>query len=869
MRQRLHSGVAKRVSTFITALVLAVTGMSGATPLFLSQKAFADTATQVTPIDYQDWQVYKSTGELSFTDDALELSTPSGYVQIYRDAATPVAVNDINVSYQTKRLSGATHAAPSYVLGIDKDGNTADTSDEMYAWFEPVYNSGSNYNSWNTWTLNQTAKFWSMSTVGTKGGANGANLFTLADVHSEFSNAKVIDYTINMGSGNDGWSALVDNVVTPETTYDFGAPTPSETYVNYPNDSTHVDGYNNFSTIQSAINAVENNGTVHLAAGNYNENVNVNKPVTLAGKGSDKTIISGTTGVGLSLSAGTDASHRVIVKNLKVTGFTTGVVASSFNTLRNVVSENNTNYGMSLNSLNDLRIFNSKFNNNTVGLKLGSTASANKVQISGSEFNGNTQHGWYSDKNAASGSYLTHLTVTDTSFSSNGTKGFYTEKLSDATFDGIVVDNSGSTGSFGSGFNINLKYGDYQNITLSNFEVTHSGLGDTTNGTGINIEARDDGPYASNPASLTNVTISDGKVTGNQTGIRFGETGKNNAGPNNVTLSGVDLSGNVNGAVNNQTTANVNAAYNWWGQMNGPAAGQVTGDVTTAPWCKAADCSSFFSNKFVQLPTSDGHATTSSDGPLTLSGSTPLGNVSVFIPKSTTFTADSSWDGVVNAPQYLPNFTIPVPHATNVTAVSVGSDSHSLLMNNLSRLSFANVLAKYVGYLEPETGSHFTDITTTCGSDSQAWAEANLGSYDACKTTDGSGNLVVWTNHFTTFAAYNVATTSNSDDKDSSTGNDLGAPTPTYTPSTVATVSSASASDNSTNEDTGRVLGNESQTGTASATTTNNAKNDASKGCGKVLGLCWYVWIPIVLVVAYVLYRFFRPNRGNTTISGR
>lgn len=305
-----------RIINLSTAFVLAATGMSGALPLFLSQKAMAVTSTVVTPIDYQGWQVYKSTGQLSFTTDALQLSTPTGYVMIYRDAVTPVAVDTIDVSYDTQRVSGATHAAPSYVLGIDRDGNTADTSDEMYAWFEPAYNSGSNYNSWNTWHLNQTAQFWSMSSVGAKGGANGANLFTLADVKTAFPSAKVIDYTINMGSGNDGWSALVDNVVTPEATYDFASPTPGTTYVNYTADATHVIGYNNFTTVQTAVNAVGAGGTVNVAAGTYTGAINVTKSVSIVGAGAGSTVFNVTSGTTFGQGISVNGQDNVTISNM-------------------------------------------------------------------------------------------------------------------------------------------------------------------------------------------------------------------------------------------------------------------------------------------------------------------------------------------------------------------------------------------------------------------------------------------------------------------------------------------------------------------------------------------------------------------------
>jgi CSLREA domain-containing protein len=55
-------------------------------------------------------------------------------------------------------------------------------------------------------------------------------------------------------------------------------------------------GYDAFPTIQGGINGVAPNGTVNVAAGNYNEDVNVNKTVSLLGAGAGTTNISGPIG---------------------------------------------------------------------------------------------------------------------------------------------------------------------------------------------------------------------------------------------------------------------------------------------------------------------------------------------------------------------------------------------------------------------------------------------------------------------------------------------------------------------------------------------------------------------------------------------
>ena len=126
--------------------------------------------------------------------------------------------------------------------------------------------------------------------------------------------------------------------------------------------------------------------------------------------------------------------------------------------------------------------------------------------------------------------------------------------LSDATFTNVqVIDNGVFPGAvqlsekMAAGFDINLKDGTYSNLTFNNLTVTGNGL-QTPYGAGIMIKARgtgSDSSYSSYPATLTNVTFNGGTFTGNERGIRFGEPGKANTGPTNVTIHNANISGNV------------------------------------------------------------------------------------------------------------------------------------------------------------------------------------------------------------------------------------------------------------------------------------------------------------------------------------
>lgn len=359
-------------------------------------------------------------------------------------------------------------------------------------------------------------------------------------------------------------------------------------------------------SVQRGINDGSNGWIVNVAAGTFNEAVNVNKVLTISGAGSGTggTIITNPGGTAISLGAGTNSSNRVIAQNLRLTGSATGVVVSSYNTLNNIESVSNTVYGINLSSPNDLIVTNSKFNFNQVGLKLALTASATNVSFTDCEFNDNANVGWYADANSSDEPIFDNVTVTNTTFNNNVNKGIYTERLSNAVFNNITVNNSGTGGATNhrAGIDINLKWRtDYTNIQILNSTISNCGTGDA-NGGGILIKARSDGgTYGANPAALDNVVLSNLFVTNNggtgtySSGIRIGEANNSltgtNTSPTNVSITQCSITGNAPYALRNATTGTtLSATCNWWGS-NCPASvgAMINGAVTYSPFLLGGD----------------------------------------------------------------------------------------------------------------------------------------------------------------------------------------------------------------------------------------------------------------------------------------
>src|SRR5213075_1030425 len=137
--------------------------------------------------------------------------------------------------------------------------------------------------------------------------------------------------------------------------------------------------------------------------------------------------------------------------------------------------------------------------------------------INGGSFNNNT-FGIYTNANSGSSSNqnaFNNITVTGTTFTGNGNKGLYFEKLNNALFTGIVLTNNGISGGFASGMDVNLKYGTYTNLSITNSTFTGNGTGDPTNGSGLTIKGRNDAPtYSGNPASLSTVSLNNITIDG-------------------------------------------------------------------------------------------------------------------------------------------------------------------------------------------------------------------------------------------------------------------------------------------------------------------------------------------------------------------
>ncbi|MDA8744149.1 tandem-95 repeat protein [Rubripirellula amarantea] len=300
-------------------------------------------------------------------------------------------------------------------------------------------------------------------------------------------------------------------------------------------------------SIQRGVDIVNVGGIVNVSEGTFVESVLISKAVTVDGQGVD-TIVDANGNNGFSISA-----NNVLVSDLRVTNADDAfefVGTSNGVSLDNVQADASGRGVHIQGAATNLTLDSVVLTANTTGLRVATLGNASGLTILGSEFDGN-DYGvtvYASDSLTDNQTNFDNILIRNSSFNNNSVKGIYFEKLNNATFENVTVDASGTSGGFGAGVDINLKYGTYTNIDIVGGLIADSGTGDTTNGVGLTIKARGtgtDASYAGNPASLTNVSIVGTTIDGNQNGVRIGEPGKDNLSPTAVLLDGVIISDSV------------------------------------------------------------------------------------------------------------------------------------------------------------------------------------------------------------------------------------------------------------------------------------------------------------------------------------
>jgi len=332
---------------------------------------------------------------------------------------------------------------------------------------------------------------------------------------------------------------------------------------------------NEGQSIQAAINAAQPGDTILVGSGTYNESINVNVAgltIQAFDTGGGPPVIEGPIMDQLAVPDGTSLNEFFEANNPAYSSSTGVTIAANGVTIEGITITG-WSTGVNLGSSDGVTISSNTFVDNITGLHKGTEANVTDITISDNSFSQGI-HGMTIYAASNGNGAFDGVVMNGNDFSELSEKGMYFEQISNATLTGNVFDDvgnfgrvsppfGGTQGEFGQAIDINLKFETYENVTFTNTTITNSGNSNQDGegptgvfGAAIGVKIRDDGPsYSGNPADFDGAIIFDGlTIDGTSTGVRVGEPGKNNLGPD-VTLIDVTITNATVGEVDNATSA--------------------------------------------------------------------------------------------------------------------------------------------------------------------------------------------------------------------------------------------------------------------------------------------------------------------------
>ncbi|OGZ03683.1 MAG: hypothetical protein A2648_01875 [Candidatus Lloydbacteria bacterium RIFCSPHIGHO2_01_FULL_41_20] len=369
----------------------------------------------------------------------------------------------------------------------------------------------------------------------------------------------------------------------------------------YVDDSNEGEGdgteANPFQTIGEGVNAAPTGGTVHVAAGNYDEAVTISKPLTLSGAQAGLDARSCTVEEGSESVVGTPEGAFIVQDdNITIDGFTiAGVI---------VGGESASGAGINISGgegYSDMTIKNNIIRDNIMGIYLNGndgTVEQNCIKDNNAEgpASGN---GIYSDQG------LSDTVISNNKFTgqTNTSVNMASESSSNITVtDNQIVDDSEILF-----FNVNIGTISANTITDSaNHGIQLGGGNSIIDVTGNTVHGSTDEWSAiriNGEAMNSNVTIRNNSLTGNDYGVNI-----NANVASGVTVNFNDLSDNIVSLYYGQSETPLDATNNWWGCSSTPAeideeegfpesvavCGVISHDESTidfAPWLSTFDLS--------------------------------------------------------------------------------------------------------------------------------------------------------------------------------------------------------------------------------------------------------------------------------------
>ncbi len=409
--------------------------------------------------------------------------------------------------------------------------------------------------------------------------------------------AKVTSFQLGVGSSNQTSTSYIDyvetNLLNGGNRVDFVTPVHNITQGTY------------FGTIQAGINDATtiNGDIIEVAAGIYNENVDINKSVTLLGN--TGAVLKGTgSGIGFQVHSPNITINGFEIKNYQI-GIRTFGGPGNYGDLNilNCNIHNNTENGILFvyDIFNKVTIENTQVtDNNQNGIGIGNQATITNLEIINSNFSNNIWHGLF-----IAYSILNNVLIENSNFDGAKTNGFCGINFGtkESTIGSFTMIGGSVSGNKGGGFYVVQKPTVFNELVLNGVLVqnnTESGVmlgGGAKTGdlTVINCSFEENGWEDFDLSggwfgafSVLNIAAFQNNIFG------LGPTWANLYIGSNGSISGIEIHENSFpvgkiGIDNNNATL-VNATCNYWGDPSGPSGvGSGSGSVISTniafyPW---------------------------------------------------------------------------------------------------------------------------------------------------------------------------------------------------------------------------------------------------------------------------------------------
>lgn len=597
------------------------------------------------------------------------------------------------------------------------------------------------------------------------GNVSGNPLVSLSNVSSTYSGINVIRAYLRLGMGDSyhgsglGTVAWVDKVDIGDTTYDFVVP--SYWYVSSTGFDTNEGTLASpFLTIQKAINSANSGDTINVMAGAYSGDLTINKSLVLNGDNKNSIIegkvsitssninftnfkVTNPTGiVGISLPAGGSVQGNVYIKNNLIQDIGTTGPVNGYNKGISVEQGSNVNIlDNNITGISSQSVGATHYSSMGVVIGDGSDATKNGVTISGNTISNVYYAGPYDWTSTvkSGGAYGIQISraTSGLSISQNtisNVEGYWAHAI------GLEADTPDAVVSG------NVVSGIVDHKSPTNVDAVGLRIEDNPSAETLTIY-KNSFPYGQNFYGVSNVMSGEVNATYNYWGVKS---------PNftaivdgNVSYSPWFVDSAMTQTLSTTVGENQTVADNEIVEV-----GNETNEVVIpagSPVKNISINSSIPSDKKInisltELKDSDGNVTLGSND-FVLKRETSVSNYSAEIPAGTVISGGSSWDGKIS----LPTLTL-----TSLNSVSSGSVEVVVDLGSNTRVNFSKAVKVVIGGQAGKSAAWasgdgtMTQITTKCNS---ATDYSNIIGNGECYADSGS-DLIIWTYHFTRFAAY-------------------------------------------------------------------------------------------------------------------